>query len=529
MKRLFLTAAAFMLLTGCFSFNDNRDVSTPLPETETAAAPTPTLPPAAPVKGGTLRIPMRAPQTLNPLLNEDASVDTVLKLLFEPLIVLDANFKPVPNLASFNFASDGMSVTVTLRDGLKWSDGSAITSDDIAFSLDTLRSAPDKAVYKDCAADISPAYTILDDKKIKLLFLQPYSGMAYQFCFPVISKQYYEGQTDPGSDINMKPMGDGLYVFSSYNSLKDMKLNFNPDTYRQNPYIPTIDAVIAPDQQTELNAFDQRLIDVVSAELAEWGRYRNNTNTNIDEYTTMYYDFIGFNFNNETLAKLDVRQAIAHAVNVPDMITNIYLGHALQAFTPVNPDSWLFEPDVDKYDYNLDTAAALMNKTGNYNGQTLRILVNNENDERVKIADILNANLTKIGVKTSLVSTDYTDYLNKLSQKDYDIFIGGLNLSPAPDLAFAFGSANGADNMFSYKDDTMNALLATAFTAIGPANYQKAMSDLQKYISGQLPCVSLVFRKSAMLSSVGVMGDKHPVMSNIYANINQWFILKGLN
>jgi len=525
MKRLFLTAAALIMLAGCFNINDNKDVSTPLPATD-EAQPTPTPAPIAPAKGGVLNIPMRPPKTLNPLLNEDASVDGVLKLLFEPLIVLDTRFKPVPNLASFNFSPDGMSVTVTLRDGLKWSNGSAITSGDIAFSIETLRNAPDQAVYKNCVSNISPDYTIIDDKKIKLQFLQPYSGMAYQFCFPIIPEQYYEGQTDPGGEINMKPVGDGLYVFNSYDNLKEMTLNFNPDTYRQSPFIPTINVMIVPDQQTELSAFDQRLIDVVSAELAEWGRYRNSADTNIDEYPTMYYDFIGFNFNNTTLAKLDVRQAIAHAVNIPDIIANIYLGHASQAYTPVNPDSWLFEPDVDKYDYNLDTAAALIGKPGVYDGQTLHILVNKENDERVKIAGILNDNLTKIGLKTTVDSLGFDDYVNKLNQKDYDIFVGGFNLSAAPDLGFAFGSANGADNMFSYKDSAMNALLAAAFTSIGNPGYLKAMSDLQMYIAKQLPCVSLVFRKSAMLSSAGVMGDKHPVMSNIFSDINQWFISK---
>ena len=523
MKRVLFAAAAMLMLAGCFNQNNNKDVSTPLPD-ETTAPDTPTPTPAAPVKGGTLRVPMRPPKTLNPLLNEDASVDTVLKLLFEPLIVLDKSFKPVPNLASFNFTSDGLGVTITLRDNLKWSDGTPITTGDIAFSLDTLRSAPDQAVYKNCVSNISAQYTILDDKKIKLQFLQPYSGMAYQFCFPIISKAYYGIQTDPGSAENMNPVGDGLYKFDSYDNLKEMQLSLNPYTYRQGPYINAIDVIIAPDQQTELNAFDQRLIDVVSAELAEWGRYRNKANTNIDEYSTMYYDFIGFNFNNETLAKLDVRQAVAHAVNIPDIIANIYLGHASMAFTPVNPDSWLFEPDVDKYDYNLDTATALVAKTGGYSGQPLRILVNKENDERVKIAGILNTNLNKIGLAATVESLDYAGYLDKLNSGDYDIFVGGFNLSPVPDLGFAFGSSEGAANMFSYKDDTMNALLAAAFSAIGTTSYQKSMSELQKYIAAQLPCVSLVFRKSAMLTSDGVLGDKFPVASNIFANINQWYI-----
>ncbi|MDR2650052.1 MAG: peptide ABC transporter substrate-binding protein [Clostridiales bacterium] len=519
MRRLLLTAAALGMLTGCFNLN-NRDNSTPPPSAGVALSSTPT--PIAPVNGGTLKIPIRPPKTLNPLLNEDASVDAVLKLLFEPLMTQDSAFKPVPNLASFNFASDGMSVIITLRDGLKWSDGVTITSDDVVFSLNTLRDAPDTVVYKSCIRNISAAYTILDEKKIKLQFLQPYSGMAYAFCFPIIPKHYYENQTEPSDDINMKPIGNGLFVFDFYTSMKQMKLNSNPDTYRKRPYFASVEAMVAPDQQSELNAFEQRMIDVVSAELAQWGRYRNNTDTNINEYSTMYYDFIGFNFNNEMLAKFEAREAIAHAVNIPDMINDIYLGHASQAYTPINRDSWLFEPDVSQYAFDLILAENLLKNAG-YSGASLRILVNAENDERVKIAGILKDNLGKIGVGATLESLVYDEYVRRLNEKDFDVFIGGFNLSAAPDLGFAFGSANGEENIFSYKNEAMNALLASAFTAAGGAAYQKAVSDLQKYIAKELPCVSLVFRKSAMLSDRKVLGDKHPIIFNIYSDINQWF------
>jgi len=524
MKRLFFTVAALVFLVGCYT-PDNQEIVAPPP---TVAIPTPTPEPITPVKGGTLRVPMRPPLTLNPLLNEDASVDAVLQLLFEPLMIIDANMKPMPNLATFNFASDGMSVTITLREGLRWTNGLPITSEDIAFSIDTLRQAPENAIYRNNVSNIMPEYTIYNERRIKLQFHRAFSGMAYQFTFPIIPKMYYYGQMDPSSPVNMRPVGNGLFVFHSYTNMKEMRLNFNPDTYRQPPYIANIEVVIVPDQQTELHAFDQRLIDLVSAEIAEWGRHRNNQNTNIYEYPTMYFDFIGFNFNNELLAQLDFRRAIAHSINVDEIVENIYLEHATRAFTPVNPHSWLFEPDVERYNFSLDIATELF-ESANYDGRNLRILVNMENDERVAIANILHENLSRIGVNTTVESVDIDTYRNLIERdRDFDMFIGGFNLSLAPDLTFAFGSADGASNMFSYSDETMNALLAAAFSAVGDANYQRALSELQRYIAQELPCVSLVFRKSAMLSDTRVLGEKHPVMSNIFANANRWFIPREL-
>jgi peptide/nickel transport system substrate-binding protein len=156
----------------------------------------------------------------------------------------------------------------------------------------------------------------------------------------------------------------------------------------------------------------------------------------------------------------------------------------------------------------------------------LNILVNAENPERLKIASSLSENLKSLGVTSNVQSMAFSEYMSKIDSGDYDMFVGGYNLSAAPDLSFAFGYTNTTDNIFHYHDATMNTLLSNAFSALGNTAYQKAMAALQQRISEELPVVSLVFRKSAMLTSSQVLGDKTPVMNNIYANINQWFIAK---
>jgi peptide/nickel transport system substrate-binding protein len=520
MKRFLAIFLMMFLLAGCMDLiqNDPTPTETPSPapteqQTEEAQDPAP---------GGELRIPMRTPKTLNPLLNEDETVDSVLKLLFEPLMVLDENLKPQPNLANFNFAPDGMSVSITLRDGLVWSDGEPIVSEDISFSVDMLRSAPDTVIYKSVISNMTGVYTITDEKTIRIHFLQPFSGSRYQFCFPIIPKHHYEGQDSPASDANMNPVGSGLYMFSSYPSMKELKLTVNPGTYRQKPYITDIEVLIVPDQESEMHSYDQSILDVVSAEIADWGRYRNNQTTNINEYTTSYFDFIGFNFNNEKLKDKRIRQAVAMLVDRDDVIGNIYLTHADKANSPVNPSSWLYEPNTPSYSFDMDKAGALFSEA-KFSG-TLRIAVNKENVERVKIGQLLAKNLEELNISVKLEELEFAEYMRRIGDKDFDLFIGGFNLTLIPDLSFAFGSGEDRSNVFSYQDDVMNGLLSSAFSSTTEIAYKKAMSDLQKHIGEELPCVSLVFRRSAMLTDQRVQGPKTPNMSNIFANINQWHI-----
>ncbi|MDR0999790.1 MAG: peptide ABC transporter substrate-binding protein [Clostridiales bacterium] len=523
MKCLLIIVVGLICLTGCGSAKEEISV-TPLTPTPTITPVPPTITPSA---GGALKIPMHRPLTLNPLLNADVSVDYALKLVFEPLMTIDEQFKPSPNLGTFNFASDGLSVSITLRDGLYWSDGAPITTDDVTFSIDFLRDAPDNAIYKHNIDNISPYYVIADDKKIKLTFLQPFSGMAYQLCFPIIPRHYYEGETDAASDKNMKPLGNGLFVFESYDNTKLMILLLNSSTYRKKPYIDSIEAIIVPNSESELNAFDQRVIDLVSSEIADWSKYHGNRATNIDEFNTMFYDFIGFNFKNDAFANKKLRQALAHSMNVDDMLSVIYLGHAVRSYTPVNPASWLYEPNTAKYDLNLDYAANLLAEAG-YTSQeplSLRLLVNEENMERVKICESLEQNLTRLGVNVTVDITDFDTYVSKLDAGEFDVFIGGYSISPAQELSFMLKSGD-TPNIFNYSDENMNKLLTASFIATGSVSWQKAMSDLQIYIAEELPVISLAFRKSAMLSDQKILGAKTPVENNIFANINAWYIAK---
>jgi peptide/nickel transport system substrate-binding protein len=520
MKERFLIALLLLfMLAGCTGTPEN-----PEPTLSPTAAPSPTQAapePSGPTYGGVLRIPMRLPKTLNPLLNEDETVDTVLRLLYEPLMALDDTLKPVGNLAGFSFSSDGMSVSVEIRDGAIWSDGTPVTAEDLAFSIETLQQAPENAIYKPLVKNISQV-SVLDERKARVYLLQPFSGTRYQFRFPIIPKHHFQGATDPGNAANMNPVGNGLFVFSSYDSKNELKLTASNATYRQKPFISSVSAIIVPDQETEMHSYDQRLLDVVSAELADWGRYRNNQTTTINEYTTMYYDFIGFNFNNEALSDKRVRQAVAFLVDADDAIESIYLSRADKSITPVNPRSWLYEKNVASYPLDVQKAKTLFTQA-KFTSK-LRILVNTENVERVKIAQTLADNLAKADIDATVEELPYDEYLAKVDAKDFDIFAGGFNLSVIPELSFAFQYSIDYDNIFGYRDDTTNGLLASAFSAVAETSCLKAMSDLQKRLAEELPCIGIAFRRAAMLTDQKVKGPIKPNMDNIFANINTWYL-----
>ncbi|MCL2352991.1 MAG: peptide ABC transporter substrate-binding protein [Firmicutes bacterium] len=523
--------SALVILTvfpaGCAGLYQQPEAVLPTPVPAAAAAPSfaaPAPTPLVPIPGGTVNLTMRPPVTLNPLLNADESVDDALKLVFEPLAKIDGNFRPQPNIADFEFAADGMSAVISLKSGVAWSDGEPVTSADVDYTLSILREAPEDAIYAGNVKNIA-AWTVLSDRSVKLTFLSPLGGQFYMFDFPVIPARYY--RDNPDADMN--PLGDGLYQFESYTARKDMLLVRNENYFGPKPYISTVRFVLTPDRDTALDAFGRGLIDALPAGISDWGRFLGRfrgASAGLDEYDTLDFEFIGFNFENLYIRDKNVREAVCRCVDADAILNDTYLGRARRALAPVNPASWLYEGGARTYPFDLSAAKALMDKAYSGNPVSFRLLVNEENAERRQIASALAANLEQIGVGVDLQVLPFGEFTAKIQAKEFDLFVGGYRLSALPDLGFLFASdaGNGEGNVLSYSDSLTDALLKVTRSAAGDAAFKSDMGALQKRIASELPIISLVFRKSALVSGQNVHGEKKPEFFDVYGGIGEWFV-----
>jgi peptide/nickel transport system substrate-binding protein len=258
-----------LALTACGSFATPQPSSSPAPVAAPTATPGPDpyerQPEATQLpdpSAGILSLSMRPPLTLNPLLNTDATVDTVLKLIYEPLVTLNDTLKPVANLASYVFSSDYTSANLTLRDDAIWSDGTPVTSADVIYTVGVLQNAPDDVIYKQCVANIASCETV-SDKTVKLTFIRIYGGQPYMLTFPLIPAHLK-------NTADTSPVGNGLYLYGGSVSGDRIKLTSSPYTFHKQALIETVEVMLVPDRQTELHAFNQGLVDVITITLYDW-------------------------------------------------------------------------------------------------------------------------------------------------------------------------------------------------------------------------------------------------------------------
>ena len=453
--------------------------------------------------GGTLNVAMPMVQTLNPLLNSDRNLAQVLRLIFEPLVIFDDEHNPIPNPAivqSIIFAPSGQSLTITLEEGIFWEDGTAITADDIAFSIDILRhQAPQTAVYRANVAYVV-SHNIANPQTININLSQPMYRMMYLLDFPIIPRHYYQGtsMSNLRAPRNMHPIGNGPFRFYNYTLATRLELIANDGAPGGRPYIDNINGVVLRDMADAYYAFERGIVDAMVVGEADFGRFRAMGKTRAVDMRAIEFDIIGFNHNRPIFYDLGVRMAIAGAMDGGARELFDYMGFTVgdegilqRQVSPVLP------PILLKMD----------------------IIVNEENPQSVAYAERLYKELTEAGVGASLYALALDDFLDRLDNGDFCLVVGTATDSTVSGINFL-----SSGNIFGYATSRLNALLSDIDRASNAANLSYATQQARRYVAENFPIIFLGERGRALFVSEGVHGALNVSGEDVFRGVSRWFI-----
>lgn len=513
LNRFFSLILFVALLSGCTQTNINNESAEPTTEEIVQSDES-----ANPVKGGTLKLAMNTPVTFNPLLNEDVTVDRILKLVYEPLFNIDANMNIVPNIAE-SYQASGSTITIRVKDGIYWQDGKAIGADDVVYSLDTISSAGPSSMYKSCMLNISD-YEQTGDKTLNIYYKAPVAAAVYNMTFPVIPKHYFKDNENAA----MTPMGSGSFAYDSYRLVRNLKLK-SCKGINGEPYISDIDVMIIDDADARISAAENGVIDAYSINADELGTIKNDITSNAKLCTSNRFEYIGFNTRRSIFKTADLRQAIANIIPYEDIIKGVYVNNITFSVTPINPDSAYTDlTGVDSYSSDISTANTLILASGLTKSDfSFKILVNSENSVRVKSAAILSDAFNDFGFSTTVESVSFEDYQNKLKSGDFDMYIGAVELMPNMNVAQLLGTG-GSVNFSGYSNGQLDDYIADVNSSVDFEAYKKSLNELNKFLSYEVPVAGIGFNKTALVHSDRVKGNITPIFNNCYYDITKWFI-----
>lgn len=472
----------------------------------------------------------------NPIMSENVYDAYISDIIFEKLITNTADGEYVPALAEWNLSEDNLTYTFTLKDGVKFSDGTDLTTKDVAFTYMTIahpgydgprayavNSFVGYEEYHSNASEIFEGIHVIDEKNISFTFKEGMAAPANIECFDfgIMSSDYYAFETwEDFLALIDKPMGSGIMTLDSWEP-KQFILLKNNTNYWNPAKGAQIDGVLVSEVPDEsiLSALKTNQIDFaqISPSAENLEAVKAMDNINISNYLGNGYTFMCFNTRKPALEDVQVRQALMHALDRESFI-RVQYGEGLGAvgMAPISPSSWAF-PDVSElnpYEFDLEKAAELMDEAGwlmasdgfRYkDDQKLAVnwLVYTEATWPGTLAGMAADTWKQLGVDLSIELLDGNTVIARTmgpepGEKDFDIYTMGFSLNIDPDpTGFLFDDdayVAGGFNASGYKNPQAMELVRAGKAEFDTAKRAEIYKEWAKIMNEEIPHVIIAYR-----------------------------------
>lgn len=453
----------------------------------------------------TFTLPYRPSESFNPFTVTDRLNYDMLALVHDGLVSVGQDFVAHPKVASA-FSADGNTIVFTLRDDVRFHDGSKLTAEDVEYSFEQARKSSRFALTfeKVRAFGANPDGTFTVELK------QPYERAVALFTFPVVKK----GSAENGA----VPVGCGRYRL-----VKDgghHRLEANADYYGGEMGISSIALVEILDTSTLYTALSSGLIHAVYSDMTKIG-ISVKGNVELRDFPENRLVFLGLNASKEYFRDENVKKAISFAIDREYIADTVMLGYALPTNRPFNP-AWAEEgADDGDMGRSPEEAAELLDRAGfkadtlgrrSYNGKSIELViaVNSENRLRVQMAQAIEHFLENVGLSAEVRAMKQDDYQKALSKRDYDIYIGEVKLQNDMDITPLISSGVN----FTGKK---SAVLEAAVRSFNVGEMD--ISELTQIFGSEMPILPVFFKKGTLIITRRVEGNPNPTQEDIFGGI----------
>ncbi len=410
-------------------------------------------------------------RAINPLLTSSMAEAQVGGLTGFGLFGYDWNMTPFASsdaVVSWQTSKDRMVDKVVMRDDLTWSDGKPITAHDIAFSFQVIMSSPVPVPAMRSGTNELKWVEAYDDHTLIFFHKKPLATNVWNINFSVIPKHIYEDSIaeDPTlrkseyhAGIEKNPVVGGAYEILKRQRGQEIVLGRREAYYmhegkqvRDKPYFKKIRFKIIEDQNTSLLALKSGDISegLLGAEqwLTQTGDdqfYRSNTKVRGKEWT---YFYIGWNLKEPLFQDLQVRQALAYAMDYDEMLDDLCFGLYQKCYGISHPDAWMYPKNPPpEFTFDLDKAEDLLDAAGwaDSDGDGIRdkkingrlvpfefsLIVSNKPD-RVAICNLFRENLESIGILCHIAPLEAAVLQERCFKKNFQAMMAGWGAGADP-------------------------------------------------------------------------------------------------
>ena len=438
-----------------------------------------------------------ADRPLNPLKSTDYTNRVLIPLLYQGLFAVNRDYEAIPILCkSYSTTADLMTYEFTLDERATFSDGTPVTPEDVVESLRVAK----KSTYYSGRLYLIKALDITEDGRVQVKLTRACENLPLLLDVPILKVDQQEEDY---------PLGSGPYVLGGTESFRFLSRRSNWWCQSKDLLITAqrIPLVAATSTATIRDAFEFEDVGVVCTDPGSDRYVEYRCDYELWDCESGIFLYLGVNADSAVFKNQEVRQALSRGIDRDYLVDNYYRGFARSAELPASPNSpYYTETLANQYSYDGLVYQSMMSSVKN---KTIRLLVNQGDSLRVKVAQEIGRMLSTSGVIVEVVSKSPDAYKSALKEGTYDLYLGQTKLSATMDLT-AFFSETGMLNYGKMDDIALYNLCLQALENQG--NYYTLHQAVME--AGYL--CPVLFRSYAVYATRGLVTDLKPARDNLF-------------
>ncbi|MCC7371538.1 MAG: hypothetical protein IT306_24170 [Chloroflexi bacterium] len=522
----------------------------PLPTAAAAgvAAPKPTLAPGGKPGGAMTLAQTSDGVSIHPYMISDTASRAYQSMVYGAgLTTIDPQtLQTIPEAAkSWSVSDDKLTYTFILRDDLLWSDGRPITSADYKWTFEQASKPENKYPYISNLQGIA-TYDAPDPKTI-VVKLKEAIVVGIETADAVVPLPKHIWETLDWSDPQKNPqimaptVGSGPYLLKEWQ--RDTRAVFvaNDKYYDGRPLIDTVTYRIVPNQEIAYQMLKTGEIDVASFTPDNYEEAKKLPNATVYEWwpAAASWRYLGFNLRRPTLQDVQVRHALTYAIDRDAIAKHVMLDLARPTYSAFPPTSWVYNPDVPRYDFDPEKAKSLLDQAGwkagpggvrQKDGKPLKLrLIYGPNTSKTveRIASVVQQAWSDVGVEVDVQGLEWATYLSQLRTDpfDWDVHVGAWSAPIEPHWMNQIWREDSIPqlNQTAYVSKRVEELFNLGVREFDREKRKAIYQEIQTILSTDAPYAFLTFDKSY----TGVnnrIGGIEPTAIGIGYNRDRWFI-----
>ena len=465
-----------------------------------------------PKMGGKLRYgTVTEVSNLDPQIYVGSAWKVLIESLYSQLVGFNQNAELVPELAVSWEIPNAQTYIFKLRSGVKFQNGEPLTALDVKYSLERIKNPDTGATLRPNLEGVT--ITAIGDDTVKIELPQPDATLLNVLALPeasIVSKSWMA----TGPNIKVQANGTGPFKLSQYEPGVKAMLARNPIYFvKGQPYLDEVEFRMIKNDDARVNALRTGAVDMI--DFVPWKDIDalNRDSNIIVESAGGAFMNLWFNATKKPFDDPRVRRALAFAIDREAISKAAFFGHGSPLYgPPTTADSPYYNQDLaNSFSYDPQKAQALLKEAGYPNGFDLEIGVYQGMTIYTTTAQIVQANLKKIGLNASLKLLEWASVVEKKSSGNYDIMVYGVSVK-LPDPG-AYSYYFGAESTYwakpiGFRDDRLEDLLARGRAATDISVRKQIYHQVEKRLIDLSPWVFINWRETAQAFHKNVKGYK---------------------